>query len=42
MQVLLEHIHLNLDSIEVTEQFLLTAMSRFLRRGSDFEGGYGN
>jgi hypothetical protein len=41
MNILLEHIHLNVHSIEATEQFLLAAMPEFKRRGGNFLSGYG-
>lgn len=40
MQRLLEHIHLNVDSITATERFLLTAIPQFTLRGGGSEQGY--
>jgi len=41
MQCLLEHIHLNVHSIEATEKFLSVAMPQFERRGGDSDSSYG-
>lgn len=42
MHLLIEHVHLNVDSIQATEHFLLVAMPHFKRRGGDYEKGYGS
>ena len=41
MKRLLEHIHLNVDSIAATEQFLLNAIPDFKKRGGGNEAAYG-
>ena len=41
MQIL-EHIHVDVDSIEATEEFLLLAMPELQRRGAGDAEGFGN